>query len=87
MDRVYLHWNIINWITVVLMAGIGMFAVGFVGSAVKHYREGGEHAVTKYIPLNFALMSNPINWIIITLMVLLAGMAFALVFHPGNSED
>ena len=43
--------------------------------------------MTKYIPLNFALMSNPINWIIITLMVLLAGMAFALVFHPGKSED
>ena len=41
----------------------------------------------KYIPLNFALMANPINWVIITLMVLLAGMAFALVFHPANSED
>ncbi len=41
MDRVYLHWNIVNWITVALMAGIGMFAVGFAGSAIKHYREGG----------------------------------------------
>lgn len=41
MDRVYLHWNIINWITVALMAGTGMFAVGFAASAIKHYREGG----------------------------------------------
>jgi hypothetical protein len=40
-----------------------------------------------YIPLNFALLRSPINWLIITLMVLLAGMAFTLVFHPANSED
>lgn len=23
MDTVYLHWNITNWITVMLMAGVG----------------------------------------------------------------
>lgn len=38
------------------------------------------------IPLNVALMSNPINWLIITLMVLLPGMALALVSHPANGE-
>lgn len=42
--------------------------------------------MTKYIPLNFALMANPVNWLIVTLMVLLAGIAFALVFHPANDE-
>lgn len=41
----------------------------------------------KYIPLNFALMANPVNWIIITLMVMMAGIAFALVFHPANQES
>lgn len=41
MERVYLHWNIINWITVVLMAYIGLTVIGFAGSAIRHYRDGG----------------------------------------------
>lgn len=41
MDRVYLHWNIINWITVFLMAYLGMMAVAFVGSAIRARNGGG----------------------------------------------
>lgn len=32
-----------------------------------------------FVPLNFDLMANPVNWIIVTMMVLLAGMALAFV--------
>lgn len=32
-----------------------------------------------WVPLNFDLMKNPVNWIIITMMVLLAGIALAFV--------
>ena len=32
MDRTYLQWNLPNWITVVLMASLGMVAVGAVTS-------------------------------------------------------
>jgi hypothetical protein len=35
MERVYLEWNIVNWITVVLMAAIGLAAVGFVSSSIQ----------------------------------------------------
>lgn len=34
--------------------------------------------------LNLELMSNPVNWIIISLMVLIAGIALGLVFHPSH---
>lgn len=30
MDTVYLHWNVTNWITVILMAAIGFAILGFV---------------------------------------------------------
>ena len=36
-ERVYLDWTIENWITVILMVGIGMFLVGLVASAIRHY--------------------------------------------------
>lgn len=29
MDTVYLHWNVTNWITVVLMAALGFMALSF----------------------------------------------------------
>lgn len=32
-----------------------------------------------YIPLNFGLMSNPYNWINITLMVMIFGFGVSLV--------
>ena len=40
-----------------------------------------------YIPLNFVLMGNPLNWIIIPLMVLFMGLAMAHVFHPGHHVE
>lgn len=38
MDRVYLQWNAVNWITVVLMAAIGMVLIGFVMSGLRAYK-------------------------------------------------
>jgi hypothetical protein len=35
MDRVYLSWNIENWITVVLMAAAGYAVLGFVSSLIR----------------------------------------------------
>jgi hypothetical protein len=29
METVYLHWNIVNWITVVLMALLGFMVLSF----------------------------------------------------------
>ena len=39
-----------------------------------------------FIPLNFDLMANPVNWVIVTLMVLLAGFAMAHIFS-GTTKD
>lgn len=39
------------------------------------------------VPLNFRLMGNPANWAIITLMVLIAGIALGLVYHPNNEAS
>jgi len=36
-ERFYLQWNLPNWITVVLMATVGMFIVGMIASAIRHY--------------------------------------------------
>jgi len=33
------------------------------------------------IPLNFALLSHPANWINVTLMVVIVGLALSLIFH------
>lgn len=41
--------------------------------------------VKKYLPLNFALMGNPVNWAVITLMVLLAGVALHFIFEGANA--
>lgn len=35
MERVYLEWNVVNWITVVLMAAIGLSLVGVVSAAIQ----------------------------------------------------
>lgn len=40
MDRFYLQWNIVNWITVVLMAAVGMIAVGTIVAALRQYNGG-----------------------------------------------
>jgi len=33
----------------------------------------------QYVPLNFALMKNPFNWAILTLMVMIGGLALHLL--------
>lgn len=38
MDRFYLQWNIVNWITVVLMASVGMLLIGAVSSGIRQYK-------------------------------------------------
>lgn len=35
--KFYLQWNIVNWITVVLMAAIGMLIVGALASGLRQY--------------------------------------------------
>jgi hypothetical protein len=37
MERVYIQWNLVNWITIVLMAAVGMMAVGAVAKAIRSY--------------------------------------------------
>lgn len=39
------------------------------------------------IPLNFAILSNPWNWIIVLLMVYIAGLALALIFKSNPLPD
>ena len=36
-EKVYLQWNLVNWITIVLMAFVGLAVVGMIASAVRHY--------------------------------------------------
>jgi hypothetical protein len=35
--KFYLQWNIVNWITVVLMVSIGMLIVGMIASGIRQY--------------------------------------------------
>ena len=37
-----------------------------------------------YTPINFELAGNPVNWVIVLLMVAIAGLAVSLIFHPSN---
>jgi hypothetical protein len=37
-DRFYLQWNLPNWITVVLMASVGIIIIGAVTSGIRQYR-------------------------------------------------
>lgn len=41
MDRVFLAWNITNWITVVLMAALGYVLFAIVSQALINMRGGG----------------------------------------------
>lgn len=38
----------------------------------------------KYVPLNFGLMRNPYNWIIVTLIVASASLALAALFPQSQ---
>lgn len=37
MDKFYLQWNFVNWITVVLMASVGVMVIGTVAAGIKQY--------------------------------------------------
>ena len=39
------------------------------------------------IPLNLDMMANPYNWVVITLMVLIAGLALSLLFPQSANTD
>jgi len=43
----------------------------------------------KYIPLNFELMLNPVNWVIVFLMIAIAGVGLAFILQQStlNSES
>lgn len=36
-ERFYLQWSLVNWITVVLMAGSAILLIGLIASALRHY--------------------------------------------------
>lgn len=37
-ERTYLQWNVVNWVTVVAMATVGMLIVGAIASGIRVYR-------------------------------------------------
>ncbi len=41
MDRVFLSWNFENWLTVVLMAGLGYVLFGLLSQVFKNLKAGG----------------------------------------------
>ena len=42
-------------------------------------------SIKKYIPLNLPMMANPVNWLIVALIVALGGVAIAAIFIPNAS--
>jgi hypothetical protein len=44
-------------------------------------------SVSEYLPLNLELMRVPQNWVIVALIVLLAGLSLAYIMHPGQSQE
>lgn len=42
MERTYLQWNIVNWITIVLMASFGAVILGLVAAGLKTYTKPAE---------------------------------------------
>lgn len=38
MEKVYIQWNMVNWITIVLMVALGSALAGIVMSAIGKYR-------------------------------------------------
>jgi hypothetical protein len=42
------------------------------------------------IPINWELAGNPVNWVMVALMIAIAGVALAVIVKPGtliNSEE
>lgn len=40
-DKFYLQWNLVNWITVVLMASLGIILMGAVASGLRQFGNAG----------------------------------------------
>lgn len=40
MEGTYINWNVVNWITVVLMASVGAILLGAVVAGIKTYYPG-----------------------------------------------
>jgi hypothetical protein len=38
----------------------------------------------KAIPINWELIGNPVNWVVVALMIALAGVALAVIIKPGT---
>lgn len=45
-------------------------------------------AVKKALPINWALIGNPVNWVVILLMLAIAGVAIAYIipFNPDTID-
>lgn len=43
--------------------------------------------IAQNLPINWGLVKNPLNWIIIILMVLIAGFAFGVVSRAFISSE
>jgi len=42
MERAYIQWNVVNWITIVLMASFGALFMGLVAAGIKTYNKPSE---------------------------------------------
>lgn len=40
--------------------------------------------IKAWTPINFELAGNPVNWVIVVLMVAIAGLAVSLIFQPTD---
>ena len=40
-----------------------------------------------YIPVNTELAGNPINWVIVLIIVFIAGLSLSLFFQPNETGD
>lgn len=43
--------------------------------------------VAKKLPVNWGILKNPLNWIIVVLMVLIAGIAFSVVSRVVSTDE
>lgn len=42
--------------------------------------------IKKYIPINFEIASNPVNWIIVILMIAVAGVGLAAIIKYSGAD-
>lgn len=43
--------------------------------------------IKSFTPLNLELIGNPVNWVIVVLMIAIAALAVSLIFHPDNFQS